>query len=159
MKTTFTAIDFETAHPKRWSICQVGLVHVANGVIKHKTSLLVQPPDNFIWPSFTRIHGITPQQTAVAPTFDKIWELIKPFISNQQVVAHNAAFDFGCLAKTLDYYGIELPEFGKNCTYKLYGEGLAKLCKKYRIPLNHHDALSDALACAELYGRWLKEKR
>ena len=22
---TFTAIDFETAHPKRWSICQVGL--------------------------------------------------------------------------------------------------------------------------------------
>lgn len=28
---TFTAIDFETAHPQRWSICAVGLVRVEGG--------------------------------------------------------------------------------------------------------------------------------
>lgn len=33
MNKTFTAIDFETAHGKRWSICQVGLVRVENGLI------------------------------------------------------------------------------------------------------------------------------
>jgi len=32
MMPTFTAIDFETAQPKRWSICQVGLVRVEAGI-------------------------------------------------------------------------------------------------------------------------------
>ncbi|HEY5510017.1 MAG TPA: hypothetical protein VIK10_03225 [Prolixibacteraceae bacterium] len=30
---TFTAIDFETANPDPWSICQVGLVRVEDGII------------------------------------------------------------------------------------------------------------------------------
>ena len=30
---SFTAIDFETAQGKRWSICQVGLVRVENQII------------------------------------------------------------------------------------------------------------------------------
>lgn len=29
------------------------------------------------------------------------------------------------------------------------------ICQEHRIPLNHHDALSDALACAELYKSYL----
>ena len=57
---SFTAIDFETAHPKRWSICQVGLVRVENGVITNELSIMVQPPDNFYWDRFIDIHGITP---------------------------------------------------------------------------------------------------
>lgn len=36
MKNTFTAIDFETAQGKRWSICQVGLVRIENGIIKNQ---------------------------------------------------------------------------------------------------------------------------
>ena len=32
-----------------------------------------------------------------------------------------------------------------------YIEKLNILCAKYKIPLNHHDALSDALACAKLF--------
>ena len=28
MNHSFTAIDFETAHNKRWSICQIGLVRI-----------------------------------------------------------------------------------------------------------------------------------
>jgi DNA polymerase-3 subunit epsilon len=46
---TFTAIDFETAHGKRWSICQVGLVRVENGLITDELSILVRPPHNFYW--------------------------------------------------------------------------------------------------------------
>jgi len=30
---TFTAIDFETAQGKRWSVCQVGIVRVENGQV------------------------------------------------------------------------------------------------------------------------------
>ena len=74
---SFTAIDFETAHGKRWSICQVGLVRIENGIIKEQLSLLVKPPNNFYWNNFIDIHGITPQQTANAPTFDMVWKKIE----------------------------------------------------------------------------------
>jgi len=156
MKTNFTAIDFETAHGKRWSICQVGLVYIENGIIKEKLTALVQPPNNYYWNNFIDIHGITPEQTANAPTFDKIWHQIEPFIKNKNVVAHNGfAFDFQCLNQVLEYYGLEPPKFIGHCTYRLFGKNLASLCVKYKIPLNHHDALSDAMACAELYKMYL----
>ena len=151
MNNSFTAIDFETAQGYRWSICQVGLVRVENGVIKDQLSVLVQPPNNYYWNNFIDIHGITPQLTRRAPTFDKVWEQIAPFITNQTVVAHNGAFDFHCLKQTLEYYNMAVPAYNGNCTYKIYGANLASLCRKYNIPLNHHDALSDARACAELY--------
>ena len=152
MNSSFTAIDFETAHPQRWSICQVGLVRVENGIITNEMSILVQPPDNFYWDRFTDIHGITSRTTKHAPCFNKIWHQIEPLIKNQTVVAHNGfAFDFPVLNQTLGYYGIEVPEYEKHCTYKLYRSNLATCCLKYNIPLKHHEALSDARACAKLF--------
>lgn len=159
MDNSFTAIDFETAHGKRWSICQVGLVRVENNVITAQLSILVQPPDNYYWDRFIDIHGITPQQTAAAPTFDVIWEQIESFIKNQNVVAHNGfGFDFQCLKQTLEYYHISIPYFAAHCTYRIFKENLASLCKKHQIILKHHDALSDAHACATLYKMYLNKE-
>jgi DNA polymerase-3 subunit epsilon len=152
MTTSFTAIDFETAQGYCWSICQVGLVRVENGLKTKELDLLVRPPDNFYWYQFTEIHGLNSQVTENAPTFADIWPVIEPYINNQIVVAHNGfAFDFVCLEQTLEYYKMPIPEYEKHCTYQLYRENLESLCTKYNIPLNHHDALSDARACAELF--------
>lgn len=148
---TFTAIDFETAQGYRWSICQIGIVRVENGVVKETFNQLVQPPDNYYWSRFTEIHGIDARQTKHAPTFDKVWPAIQHYIEGQAVVAHNAVFDVGCLEQTLSYYSLPLPSFQKHCTYQLYGDNLKSLCGTYKIALNHHDALSDALACAQLF--------
>jgi DNA polymerase III subunit epsilon len=152
MDNSFTAIDFETAHGKRWSICQVGLVRVEHGIVTNEIDLLVQPPNNFYWDWFIDIHGISPETTKNAPTFDKVWFIIEPFIKGQVVVAHNGfSFDFDVLGKTLVYYGVPIPEYEKFCTYRIFGAGLEKLCWEFQIPLNHHEALSDARACAELF--------
>ena len=159
MSHSFTAIDFETAHGKRWSICQVGLVHVENGITKEQVSVLVQPPNNFYWERFIDIHGITPYQTANAQTFDKVWQQIEPFIKNQNVVAHNGfSFDFHCLNQTLGYYDIAPPQYTGHCTYRIFGGNLASLCKQHKISLLHHDALSDAKACAELFKLHLQKQ-
>ena len=147
----FTAIDFETAHGKRWSICQVGLVRIENGLIKETINRLVCPPDNYYFYRNIEVHGISPERTRRSPDFSTVWDEIAPFIQGQTVVAHNGAFDFSCLSQTLEYYQIAQPEYTKACTYKIYKKKLASLCQEHRIPLNHHDALSDALACAELY--------
>jgi DNA polymerase-3 subunit epsilon len=152
MENSFTAIDFETAHGKRWSICQVGLVRVENGIIQDQLSILVRPPNNFYWDNFIDIHGITPELTANASTFAEVWKQVDPFIRDKNIVAHNGfSFDFPCLKQTLEYYNIDMPEYKGHCTYKIFKNNLASLCKQHKIPLNHHDALSDAMACAKLY--------
>jgi DNA polymerase-3 subunit epsilon len=152
--STFTAIDFETAQYARSSICQVGLVRVEAGVIVRELSLLVQPPDNYYRRDFIGIHGITPQATANSPTFAGVWPQMEPFIAGQRVVAHNGfRFDFEVLEATLELYRLPVPAFDKVCTLRIYRKSLAVLCVEHRIPLNHHDALSDARACAELYLR------
>jgi DNA polymerase-3 subunit epsilon len=148
----FTAIDFETATGYRNSICQVGLVRVENGIITQEVNILVQPPDNYYWNRFTDIHGISAKTTLNAPAFDQVWNQIAPYIENQNVVAHNGfGFDFPVLDKTLLHYHLTIPNYTKFCTYKIYRSNLANLCQGFNIPLYHHDALSDARACAELY--------
>ena len=158
MINSFTAIDFETAQGYRWSICQVGLIRVENGEIVKQINLLVQPPHNYYWDRFIDIHGITPEDTENAPTFDIVWPQIEPYITGQHVVAHNGfSFDFHCIKQTLEYYNLCVPEYDKHCTYRIYGSNLASLCEEYKIELNHHDALSDASACAKLFQLYLLE--
>ena len=151
---TFTALDFETAQGYRWSICQIGLVRVVEGEVADSLSLLVQPPNNYYWRSFSDIHGIRWWDTQDSPTFDQVWPQISPYIEGQTVIAHNSAFDFGCLEQTLSHYGMEMPTFSGHCTYRIYRKGLGALCEEHGIPLNHHDALSDARACAALFLRY-----
>lgn len=147
----FTAIDFETAHGAYHSICQVGLVRIEQGKVVHTINQLVQPPDNYYHWGNVRVHGITKKHTANAPTFDQIWHLMEPYVANQLVVAHNATFDVTCLKKTLAFYEMPIPPFNHACTYKIFKSNLKALAAQYNIPLNHHDALSDAMACAQLY--------
>ena len=157
---SFVALDFETAQGNSWSICQVGLVRVENGIITNEINCLIQPPKNYYWQRFIDIHGITPNMTKDALTFDKVWHKIEPFIKGQAVVAHNGlSFDFPVLKKTLEYYGIQTPEYDKHCTYRIFRQNLASLCNQYKISLNHHDALSDAKACAELFLIHLNNKK
>ncbi|TDW52741.1 DNA polymerase-3 subunit epsilon [Flavobacterium sp. 270] len=152
---TFTAVDFETATGYR-NGCQIGLVRVENGITAKEINLSVQPPGNFYWSRFTEIHGISSKQTINAPSFDQIWQIIEPYISNQNVVAHNSfGFDFPVLEKTLDHSNLPIPNYNKICTYKIYGSKLSNLCRQHNILLNHHDELSDAKDCAELYLRSL----
>lgn len=155
---SFTAIDFETAQWHPSSICQVGLIRVENGEIVKEIDRLVRPPKNYYFYKNIEVHGIRPEDTEDAPDFDVVWWEIKPYIEDQVVVAHNSGFDVNCLRSTLAYYDQLQPVFEERCTRMIYRRGLAYLSKKYRIPLNHHDALSDAHACAQLYLKHLKRQ-
>ncbi len=156
---SFTAIDFETANHNPNSICQVGLVRVENGIIIEEIDILVKPPDNYYHYIFPDIHGITPQMTKRSPTFNKIWHQIEHHIKDQQVVAHNISFDTNCLIRTLFHYGIQPPYYEEHCTYRIYGESLERCCYAHDIELDHHNALSDAKACAKLFLMHLKNDK
>jgi DNA polymerase-3 subunit epsilon len=97
------------------------------------------------------IHGIGSRHTANSPTFEAVWSILRPFIEDQHVVAHNAVFDVACLKHTLAFYDLAIPKFDSHCTYRIYKMGLAAACKENGIELHHHNALSDAKACAQLF--------
>ncbi len=152
----FAAIDFETANYYRHSACALGLVKVENGEIVRKHVSLIKPPDR--WFKFTYIHGITYDDVSDAPTFDELWPEIQPFFKGIDfLAAHNASFDKSVLHKTCEYYGIAPPDIRFKCTVQLsrkvlgiYPTKLSDVCRALDIHLNHHEALSDALACARI---------
>lgn len=154
----FTAIDFETATSSTKSICQIGLVRVEDFKIVAEIDLLVKPKDNFYNYYNTKIHGISASQTVESPDFDEIWHLIEPYIVNQCIVAHDKKFEENCLKDTLSMYHMPIPKFDMFCTFNIYKKSLAKLCTEFGIELQHHNALSDAKACAELFMRYLQSK-
>lgn len=156
LPTCFTALDFETGNASRASICAVGLVRVERGRTVRALQRLIRPPDNQIWSRYTAIHGIRWQDTRAAPTFADLWEELRPWLEGEVVVAHNFGFDGSCLRAVLDHYGLPHPDFTPDCTYRIYRRNLASLCVEHAIPLEHHNALSDAMACAELYRRHLE---
>jgi len=161
---TFTAIDFETATGNRNSACAVGIITVENGEIIDEYYTLIQPPNNeYNWHN-KQVHGITENDTHNAPTFNKIYPEIKKRLQEKIVVAHNESFDRSVLQKTMTENGFDYSELRISdrwkCTMKLcrandkYPSGkLDECCAVDNIELKHHEALSDARACAELYLR------
>jgi DNA polymerase-3 subunit epsilon len=102
------------------------------------------------------VHGIYAKTTINEPTFDIVWEEIKPFLENQIVVAHNVSFDRSVLEESLKLYDIISLEILWLCTFELTGMNLENACELYDVELlNHHNALDDALACGNLFVKLL----
>ena len=152
----FVAIDFETANNSRSSACSVGLVTVDDGQIISEGVFLIKPPSKKFL--FTDIHGLTWDDVKSEPLFDELWPILDEIITGAEyLVAHNAPFDKGVLNKCCEEYDIQAPDVPFMCTVMLarsqWGISLTKLnnvCEALNIPLNHHEALSDARASAKI---------
>lgn len=154
----FIAFDFETANRNRHSICSVGMIVVENREIVDSIYQLIDPEEEF--DSFNiAIHNIKPKDIKGKPTFDKFYQSVRDKISKKVMVAHYLAFDGYALRDNLTRYEIEPCNNQLLCTYQLSKRLIANqpsysidsLCHYYGIDLtNHHHALSDAQACAEL---------
>lgn len=157
----FTAIDFETATGAPNSACAVAIITVENSIITEQYETLIQPPENKYWYRFTKdIHGISWRDTSGKPDFAELYPEIKTRLQGRLLVAHNARFDRNVLQKTMEHHGLnssDLEIAGWDCTLEIYQAkgfkpaNLAACCERLNIELNHHEALSDALACAKLY--------
>lgn len=155
----FIAMDFETANFQKYSACSLALVFVQNNQIVDRYYSLIQPETDFHWRNI-KVHGIRPEQVKDAPKFPEVWTKISHYFKpNHLIVAHNAAFDCNVLKGCLDYYQLEQPHYLSLCTVKtsrkLYpnflNHKLNTVCQELAIPLeNHHDALEDSVACANI---------
>ena len=95
-----------------------------------------------------------------ADDFPEVWAEIKPLLEGLPLVAHNSPFDEGCLRAVHELYGMTYPNYKFYCTCrtsrKVFGKDLpnhqlhtvAERCG-YNLK-NHHHALADAEACAQI---------
>jgi DNA polymerase-3 subunit epsilon len=152
----FVAIDFETANYMSNSACSVGLVRVVGGEIVDTAVHLIKPPTREFM--FTHVHGLTWKDVAKAEDFGKLWPSIAPLFDGAEfLAAHNAAFDKGVLHACCASYGIPAPSLPFQCTvqmarriWNIHPTKLPDVCRKLGIALDHHEALSDAMACAQI---------
>lgn len=153
---TFAAIDFETASYSPDSACAVGLVVVKDSSIVRREIHLIRPPDRQF--AFTAIHGLTWEDVRDAPTFAELWPTLGAALKDIDfLAAHNASFDRRVLASCCRTYDLSGPSPPFVCTVKLartlWSLRPAKLpdvCRHLNIQLQHHDAGSDAEACAQI---------
>jgi len=154
--TRFAAIDFETANYGRNSACAVGITIVDDNRIIESITELIRPPSS--WFQFTYIHGLTWEDVCDAPTFDEVWLDLSHQLSDIDFfAAHNAPFDQGVLTACCQHYGLSAPSKRFVCTvglareqWSIYPTKLPNVCDTLDIDLNHHDAGSDAEACARI---------
>jgi DNA polymerase-3 subunit epsilon len=152
----FVAIDFETADYGRDSACAVALVRVEEDQIVRRVAWLIRPPRREM--VHTGVHGITWAMVANQPTFKEIWPRLSPLLEGAAyLVAHNAPFDRSVLRACCGAAGLAEPAQDFECTVQMARRlwavpqaNLPFLCQRFGIPLKHHDAASDAEACARL---------
>jgi DNA polymerase-3 subunit epsilon len=157
------AIDFETAD--RWadSACAMGMVSIEKGKITKKGYRLIRPPRrHFV---FSYIHGISWADVEAQPTFNEVWDHFASFWKNADYfLAHNAPFDRNVLTACCSAARRRPPKAPFICTVRVARShwnfrpaNLPTVCTHLGISLKHHNAASDALACASIALRAMKE--
>lgn len=154
----FVAIDFETANSDRDSACALGIVCVSQGEIVKQEYHLICPPRLAFNPFNVAIHGITEKDVVDKPRFHELWPSIQHYFEGNYILSHNASFDMSVLRNCLDFYEIPYPNFDYGCTLimarkhwpDLTCHKLDAVAASIDIEFNHHHALDDAFACAQI---------
>ncbi|MGQ3045310.1 MAG: exonuclease domain-containing protein [Niveispirillum sp.] len=151
------AIDFETANARRDSACAVGVAEVFRPEAPIFRRLIRPEPAEFS-PFCVAVHGIRATDVAHAPTFAGIWPDLSRRLEGAVLLAHNASFDSGVLTACLTAAGLPVPGIRFICTVELARAAFPDLrshklnivAHHLGIPLDHHEAGSDAAACAAI---------
>ncbi len=92
------------------------------------------------------------------PTFGELWpEISEALLGSEFLAAHNSGFDRKVLNSCCETYSTDKPDLDFVCTVKI-ARGvwnvrptkLPNVCDYLGLELQHHDALSDSRACANI---------
>ncbi|MBQ7609427.1 MAG: 3'-5' exoribonuclease [Desulfovibrionaceae bacterium] len=154
------ALDFETSGRESYAACSIGLVRIEGMRLCEPFYTVLRPPSPMML--FTEIHGLTWNDVRNGPVFAEAWDSIAKYCEGASFfVAHNAPFDRRILRACLAYAGLPPNPIPFLCTLKgsrralprLASHSLDSLCNYFSLPLLHHHAGSDALACGMIYVR------
>jgi len=165
---TFNAIDVETANADRASICQIGIAHVRDGQIAEHWQTLINPEDWFD-PWNTSIHGIDESDVEESPALPEVRDELRRRLRGSILVSHTS-FDRVAFERAMQRYDLEQLRVTWLDSAKIVrrawpekfarrGWGLKNVASELGISFQHHNALEDARAAAQIVLRACRERR
>ena len=165
---TYVVFDLETTgfSPIKDKIIEIGAVKVENGVITDKFSTFVNPkvPIPF---EITNLTSITDDMVMEAPDIETILPQFLEFVGDAVLVAHNASFDVSFIEQNCRYQDIT-PDFTSVDTVAM-ARILLPTLSKFKLNVvanalhisleNHHRAVDDAGATAEIFVKFMEMLR
>ena len=155
---TFNAIDVETANSDPSCICQIGIVHVRDGVIKDQLSVLVNPEAQFN--DFNiRLHGIDRSVVKDSEALPGLEARLRQLLEGTVLVSHTS-FDRRAMDAAMERYGLrslranwlDSATIARRAWPQRYKRrwNLAAIAGDLGIVFRHHDAAEDARAAGEI---------
>ncbi|MCI8783804.1 MAG: PolC-type DNA polymerase III [Dorea sp.] len=165
---TYVVFDLETTgfSPIKDKIIEIGAVKVEQGKITEKFSTFVNPkvPIPF---QITQLTSITDEMVLDAPDIETALPEFLAFIGDAVLVAHNASFDVGFIEQNCRYQDI-VPDFTSVDTVAM-ARILLPTLSKFKLNVvanalhisleNHHRAVDDAGATAEIFVKFIEMLR
>lgn len=162
---TYVVFDIETTgfSPINNKIIEIGGVKISGGIIVDRFSTFVNP-DVPIPFRIEQLTGINDNMVLKAPRIEQVLKEFLEFCGNAALVAHNASFDISFIAYNAELMGIPfLPTVLDTVTLArlllphLNRFKLDTVAKALNISLaNHHRAVDDAGATAEIFMTFLR---
>ena len=162
---TCVVFDIETTgfSPLKNRIIEIGAVRVEEGRIVDKFSSFVNP-DVPIPFEIEKLTGINDNMVLDAPKIDRVLPEFLEFCRGAVMVAHNAGFDISFIKENARQQGLEFNptvldtvSLARVLLPNLNRFKLDTVAKELKINLaNHHRAVDDAGATAEIFVRFIK---
>ncbi|MEQ5839203.1 DNA polymerase III subunit epsilon [Paraburkholderia acidicola] len=145
-------------------IIEIGCVELVNRRLTGNNLHFYINPERDSDPGALAVHGLTTEFLRDKPKFAEIAAPLRDFISDAELIIHNAPFDIGFLDAEFALLG--LPSFSKNCgevidtlvrakaMFPGKRNSLDALCDRFGISNAHrtlHGALLDSELLAEVY--------
>jgi DNA polymerase-3 subunit epsilon len=161
LDTETTGLDPSQGH----RIIEIGCVEIENRRLTGRHYHCYLNPERDIDEGAIQVHGITTEFLADKPRFFQIAEEFLKFVSEAELVIHNAPFDLGFLNHELQLTGYAAATLQQRCSIvdtlvmarkKHPGQrnSLDALCKRYEVDNSQrelHGALLDAEILADVY--------
>ena len=152
-----------TAHGHR--IIEIGCLELVDRRLTGRDFHCFLNPDREIDEGAQSVHGISREDLETAPRFPEIVDDFLEFISDAELVIHNAEFDVGFLEHEMTLMEYAQPQITEHATVldtlslarKMHPgqrNSLDALCKRYEVDAskrNVHGALIDAELLAHVY--------
>jgi DNA polymerase-3 subunit epsilon len=161
LDTETTGLDWEHGH----RVIEIGCIELLNRRKTGESFHCYLNPQREVDEAAQEVHGLSAQDLADKPLFGDVVGSFLEFVSNAELIIHNAPFDIGFLDNELRLAGLEASRL--SVTHQVLDtlplarqmhpgqrNSLDALCKRYGIDNSRrdlHGALLDAQLLAEVY--------
>ena len=161
LDTETTGLEVSQGH----RIIEIGCVEILHRRTTDQQFHQFLNPEREIDAGAQEVHGISIEFLADKPKFTAIADDFIEFITDTELIIHNASFDVGFINKELELVGHKIKDINTCCNVidslsmarKMHPgqkNNLDALCKRYEIDNSHrelHGALLDAQILADVY--------